>query len=371
MELVSYIDAIVSNFTSQQCLFADIDENTFRSRVKAISTEISDEYIAEIYERLVANETLDKRALTPISVSSSIKIVGLTKKFSASSTPHQRLELICFLIFLSERVLTFNRQVLEIIKVISSILLTREEDFKILCELAYTKKYPIISDPSFTYIVSEPVSLEILLTNSRILVHPKDRIIYSIYRFHTYPDYYALWWRELNTKGKYSNQLKVLTYELLQKELEDENRIVQQNFNEPETGDRKSRIEFPGNEFEPRILLDSSKGLLKISRASMPHSAFDFYQPIIRWIDSMKTSKPAQFSMHINLDFFDTPSSKMLLETMRKTLELEAYQIPVSFYWHTEQDDIDMLEAGKEYALLLGKNFNFLSDPDKFQQENL
>src|ERR1043166_8977673 len=96
----------------------------------------------------------------------------------------------------------------------------------------------------------------------------------------------------------------------------------------------------------PRIEL-SDNGTLEISGKSIPENSVEFYQPVYTWLDQYG-QQPAKITpVRIQLEYFNTSSSKCLLDIFRK---LEAIQksgkSEVTVSWLYEEEDEDMMEAG-------------------------
>lgn len=110
------------------------------------------------------------------------------------------------------------------------------------------------------------------------------------------------------------------------------------------------------------VHFDAESGILELEGSSYPENAFDFYQPIARWIESYisETKRPIIFSLR--LQYMNTSSSKCLLDLL---LILERHlksgkEVVVS--WHYQKDDEDSLEAGEEYSHDTELQFKFIAN---------
>jgi hypothetical protein len=119
-------------------------------------------------------------------------------------------------------------------------------------------------------------------------------------------------------------------------------------------------VEIPATEKSPRILLNAFQNSITIEGISSGSNPFAFFEPVFYWLKKMEETKPEFLAIHINLTFFNTYSSKILLNIFSKALEFESFNCDVRIYWHYEGDDEDMKEAGEYYESIINKSFIFL-----------
>ncbi|PBQ33750.1 hypothetical protein CNR22_18840 [Sphingobacteriaceae bacterium] len=121
------------------------------------------------------------------------------------------------------------------------------------------------------------------------------------------------------------------------------------------------RIEIPATERSPKVILNSLQNRIEMEGISMTNHPLNFYKPVFYWLEKLKDTAPDSFSVHFNLNFFNTYASKIILQLMQKSLELETKGCSVKFYWHFEEDDEEMKETGEHYASIINRSFNFIS----------
>jgi len=96
----------------------------------------------------------------------------------------------------------------------------------------------------------------------------------------------------------------------------------------------------------PGIRLDAANDVFEISGRSLPEDVVKFYKPILDWLEEYAKSPNDKTAFNFKLSYFNTASSKIILDIMMK---LEAVE-NVAIKWHYSSDDEDMMEAGEEYA---------------------
>lgn len=110
-------------------------------------------------------------------------------------------------------------------------------------------------------------------------------------------------------------------------------------------------IKIQGTEDTPKVILDKDTEVFEISGRSLPEDVASFFDPILNWLDEYSGSPNGKTVFNFKLTYFNTASSKMLLDILMKLEEIhEGGNSEVLIRWHFPEDDEDMEEAGEEYA---------------------
>ncbi|MEA2042477.1 MAG: DUF1987 domain-containing protein [Bacteroidota bacterium] len=110
-------------------------------------------------------------------------------------------------------------------------------------------------------------------------------------------------------------------------------------------------IKIQGTDDTPKVILDAgSEPYMEISGRSLPEDVVAFYDPILDWLDEYTESSPDKTVFNFKLEYFNTASSKLLLDILLKLEQLHEDDHDVLVRWHFPDDDEDMEEAGEEYA---------------------
>ncbi len=125
--------------------------------------------------------------------------------------------------------------------------------------------------------------------------------------------------------------------------------------------DLMPRIEIPATDRSPRVILNASESRIEIEGISMTLQPHNFFAPVFYWLEKMKSAQPSSLSFHINLTFFNTYASKIILRMMQKAMELELIGCEIKFYWYYEEEDDEIKEAGEHYASIINKEINFIA----------
>jgi hypothetical protein len=110
----------------------------------------------------------------------------------------------------------------------------------------------------------------------------------------------------------------------------------------------------------PEIDFDPTSGELEISGRSIPENTFEFFNPVLEWLEQYKEIAPDKTIIHVNLEYFNTSSSKYILEIFKKLKKLEEAGKNVLVKWYYEEDDEEMMETGEDYEDVSGLNFEII-----------
>jgi hypothetical protein len=111
-----------------------------------------------------------------------------------------------------------------------------------------------------------------------------------------------------------------------------------------------SVIKIQGTDDTPTVTLDRDNNIFEISGRSLPEDVVVFYKPILEWLDDYKNNPLEKTVFNFKLEYFNTASSKLLLDVLLKLEDISNDGHDVLVKWHYPDDDEDMEEAGEEYS---------------------
>jgi hypothetical protein len=120
-------------------------------------------------------------------------------------------------------------------------------------------------------------------------------------------------------------------------------------------------IKIQGTEDTPKIILDAENELMEISGRSLPEDVSSFYEPVLNWLNEYSENPKKKTIFNFKLTYFNTASSKLLLDILMKLEEMHEKGLDVLIRWHYPEDDEDMAEAGEEYADIVDVPFEQVS----------
>jgi hypothetical protein len=120
-------------------------------------------------------------------------------------------------------------------------------------------------------------------------------------------------------------------------------------------------IKIKGSDDTPNVILDKENGIFEISGRSLPEDVAAFYEPILDWLESYAEDPLEKTVFNFKLEYFNTASSKLLLDVLLKLEDMYDDGKDILVRWHFPDDDEDMEEAGEEYADIVEVPFEQIS----------
>ena len=110
----------------------------------------------------------------------------------------------------------------------------------------------------------------------------------------------------------------------------------------------------------PEINYNPKSGILEFSGKSLPTNSIEFYEPVFNWANSFFNSAdvPTNFTLEFKIDYYNTSSSKQIAKFFR-IIETSLASEIVTINWFYDEEDIDMLDAGKRFDKLMKVSFEF------------
>lgn len=119
-------------------------------------------------------------------------------------------------------------------------------------------------------------------------------------------------------------------------------------------------IKIEAKEDTPMIVFDPDNNIFEISGRSLPEDASLFYEPVLEWLKEYSKSPNELTDVHIKMNYFNTASSKLLLDILMVLEEMVEEGKNCSIKWFYAEDDEDMEEAGEEYSELIDIPFELI-----------
>jgi len=119
-------------------------------------------------------------------------------------------------------------------------------------------------------------------------------------------------------------------------------------------------ISIEGTTKTPTVKLEPQKGTIEIKGRSIPENSIEFYRPIVEWLEEYAKSPQKKTTVNIQLEYFNTSSSKCILDIFKKLESIKKARNEVVINWYYEEDDEDMLEAGEDYESIIRVPFKMI-----------
>lgn len=115
-----------------------------------------------------------------------------------------------------------------------------------------------------------------------------------------------------------------------------------------------------GSPKTPTVHFDANEGVFKLEGRSIPENSVEFYKPLVDWLDKYKEGPLPKTVVEIKLEYFNTSSSKCILDVFKKLELIHKSKNEVEIKWYYEEDDEDMLEAGEDYESIIRVPFEMI-----------
>lgn len=120
------------------------------------------------------------------------------------------------------------------------------------------------------------------------------------------------------------------------------------------------KLKIDGTPKTPTIEFDLQGGKLLIKGRSIPENSIEFYKPLVDKLEEYLNAPQAQTEVKIKLEYFNTSSSKCILDVFKKLEKIKANGSDTTINWYYEEDDEDMLEAGEDYQAIINIPFKMI-----------
>ena len=120
------------------------------------------------------------------------------------------------------------------------------------------------------------------------------------------------------------------------------------------------KLYLQGSAKTPTIDFNSETGVLELKGRSIPENSIEFFKPLNDWIEGYRSSPKDKTTIEVRLEYFNTSSSKCILDLFKKLEGVDGNNTSVHVNWYFETDDEDMQEAGEDYEAIVGLPFKII-----------
>ncbi|MFN2395710.1 MAG: DUF1987 domain-containing protein [Bacteroidales bacterium] len=125
----------------------------------------------------------------------------------------------------------------------------------------------------------------------------------------------------------------------------------------------KELVTLEGTSETPEIEFNATNGTIKFAGRSLPENPRVFYEPIKQWLIRYALKPAPATHVKFSFDYFNTASSKLILELIDVIKTAEKNNSKIVFEWHYQEDDEDMMEAGEDFESMTDSEFTFIPYP--------
>lgn len=103
----------------------------------------------------------------------------------------------------------------------------------------------------------------------------------------------------------------------------------------------------------PELKFEADTGRFLIEGRSIPENSIEYYKPLFEWLDNYAQNPKPETILDVKLEYFNTSSSKCLVEIFRKLERMQDSGNKVLINWYYEEDDEDMQESGEDFQEII------------------
>jgi hypothetical protein len=110
--------------------------------------------------------------------------------------------------------------------------------------------------------------------------------------------------------------------------------------------------------FIPEVKLNAQTGVCEISGESYLEDTDEFYNNIINWLETYISDVKKSLTFNFRLTYFNTSSSRSILNVLRVLKKYEDDGGNVTVNWHYPADDDSIAEEAEDYMKDTGLKIN-------------
>lgn len=110
------------------------------------------------------------------------------------------------------------------------------------------------------------------------------------------------------------------------------------------------RFFIEGTDQSPKVILDKKRGIFELSGNALPEDVNEFYKPIFDWFDEYIQDPNPKTKVKFNFFYFNSSSSKMIFEILKKLQFLYEQGKEVEVVWYYSEEDEEMDLSGHEFS---------------------
>lgn len=114
--------------------------------------------------------------------------------------------------------------------------------------------------------------------------------------------------------------------------------------------------------YTPSIKLDFKKGLLELMGKSYPENTFEFYKPMMDWVEKyFDGNEQKKTVVNMEIIYFNSSSSKLFFDFFDLLEEAHNNGKDIEINWIYDEENESALEAGEDFKEdFVTLNFNLI-----------
>ena len=110
----------------------------------------------------------------------------------------------------------------------------------------------------------------------------------------------------------------------------------------------------PDSPYYPEVKFDAATGICELIGESYMEEAYKFYTPLLNWLKEYCTTEKRPLLFNVRLTYFNTNSSRLLLDLLDILKKYSDNGGDVSIVWYYDPEDADVKEEVEDFELETG-----------------
>ncbi len=115
----------------------------------------------------------------------------------------------------------------------------------------------------------------------------------------------------------------------------------------------KTQISYKPTDESPLVELNGENGIFQFEGRSMPEDAFNFFKPVIEWLEEYVEDPKDSTTANFKMDYFNSGSVKQIFTILCILEELLESGKEISINWYFKKGDELMQSKGIEFNKFL------------------
>jgi hypothetical protein len=99
----------------------------------------------------------------------------------------------------------------------------------------------------------------------------------------------------------------------------------------------------------PAVDFNAKTGLLMLTGESYPENSFDFFRPLLDWVQAFLTETQGAVKLQIGLTYMNTSSIKSMMDLLDLLEDAHADSREVTVTWYYDEENDRALEMAEEF----------------------
>jgi hypothetical protein len=127
--------------------------------------------------------------------------------------------------------------------------------------------------------------------------------------------------------------------------------------------------------YTPKVNIDPVKQKFEFEGVSRPEDTYEFYEPILSWVEEYVNSKLQEYEEHkllnetfiviFDFKYMNSSSSKYIFQIISNFKKLYNKRLNLNIFWYYDDIDDQILEDGEDFSEIINVPFKFSARDQK------